>query len=186
VTRIARARATSARRSRLVGCNAQVAVDTETHLIVSQDVTNQGFDRGQLAPMATAAKMALGRDDLHAIADKGHFSGTVILACHQAGITITVPRSETSGDRSEVMFVKADFHYELDRDVYRGPAGNELTYRCTREEGGLQVRRYLINDCQNCPLQHRCTSGKERRTTRWKTWTCWSRCESALAATPTR
>jgi len=75
--------------------------------------------------MATAAKMALGRDDLHAIADKGRFSGTEILACHQAGITITVPRPETSGDRSEGMFVKADFHYEPDRDVYRGPAANE-------------------------------------------------------------
>jgi Transposase DDE domain len=37
-----------------------------------------------------------------------------------------------------------------------------------REEDGLQVRRYWINDCQYCPLQHRCTSGKERRITRWE------------------
>jgi hypothetical protein len=89
---------------------AQVAVDTETHLIVARDVTNQGFDRHQLAPMATAAKTALGRDDLHTIADKGYFSGSEILACHQAGITTTVPRPETSGNRSKGMFVKADFH----------------------------------------------------------------------------
>ena len=66
------------------------------------------------------------------------------------------------------MFVKSDFHYEPDRDVYRCPAGNELIYRYTREEGGLQVRRYWINDCQHCPLQRRCTSGKERRITRWE------------------
>jgi hypothetical protein len=72
----ARAMATNARRSGLVGYNAQVAVDTETHLIVTHDVTNQGFDRDQLAPMATAAKTALGGDDLHAIADKGYFSGS--------------------------------------------------------------------------------------------------------------
>ena len=164
----ARAMATSARRSGLVGYNAQAAVDTETHLIVTHDVTNQGFDRDQLSPMATAARTALGRDDLHAIADKGYFSGSEILACHQAGITTTVPRPETSGNRSKGMFVKADFHYEPDRDVYRCPAGNELTYRYTREEGGLQVRRYWINDCQHCPLQPRCTSGKERRITRWE------------------
>ena len=148
--------------------NAQVAVDTETHLIVTHDVTNQGFDRAQLSPMATAAKTALGRDDLHAIADKGYFSGSEILACHQAGITTTVPRPETSGNRSKGMFVKADFRYEPDRDVYRCPAGNELTYRYTREEGGLQVRRYWINDCQYCPLQPRCPSGKERRISRWE------------------
>ncbi|MGB4949970.1 MAG: IS1182 family transposase [Rhizobiaceae bacterium] len=164
----ARAMATSARRSGLVGYNAQAAVDTETHLIVSHDVTNQGFDREQLSPMAKAAKMALGSDDLHAIADKGYFSGSEILACHRAGITTTVPRPETSGNRSKGMFVKADFRYEPERDVYRCPAGNELTYRYTREEGGLEVRRYWINECQHCPLQPRCTSGKERRITRWE------------------
>ena len=160
--------ATSARHSGVVGYNTQVAVDTETHLIVTHDVTNHGFDRHQLGAVATSAKSALGRDDLHAIADKGYFSGAEILACHQAGIVTTVPRPETSGNRSKGMFVKADFHYEPDRDVYRCPAGNALTYRYTREEDGLRLRRYWINDCQRCPLQHRCTSGKERRITRWE------------------
>lgn len=61
----------SARHSELVGYNVQNVVDTETHIIVTHDVTNQGFDRDQLSPMAAAAKEALGRDDLHAIADKG-------------------------------------------------------------------------------------------------------------------
>ena len=48
------------------------------------------------------------------------------------------------------------------------PPANALTYRYTREEDGLQLRRYWINDCQYCPLQPRCTSGKERRITRWE------------------
>jgi hypothetical protein len=43
-----------------------------------------------------------------------------------------------------------------------------LTYPYTREEGGLKVRRYWINECQHCPLQSQCTSGKERRITRWE------------------
>jgi hypothetical protein len=50
--------ATSARHSGMVGYNVQIAVDTETHLIVAHEVTNQGFDREQLSPMATAAKEA--------------------------------------------------------------------------------------------------------------------------------
>ena len=62
--------------------------------------------------MATSAKTALGRDDLHVIADKGYFSGAEILACHQAGIIATVPRPETSGNRKKGMFVKADFAYD--------------------------------------------------------------------------
>lgn len=135
---------------------------------ITHDVTNQGFDRDQLAPMATAAKQALGRDDLHAIADKGYFSGAEILACHEEGITTTVPRPATSGNEARGMFVKADFLYNPERDVYTCPAGNELIYRHSREEDGLTVARYWINECQHCPLQRRCTSGKERRVTRWE------------------
>lgn len=164
----ARAMATSARHSGLVGYNVQNVVYTETHIIVTHDVTNQGFDRDQLSPMAVAAKEALGRDDLHANVDKGYFSGTEILACHEVGITTTVPRPATSGNEGKGMFVKADFLYDPERDVYRCPAGNELTYRYSREEGGLTVARYWINECQHCPLQRRCTSGKERRITRWE------------------
>jgi hypothetical protein len=79
--------ATSARHSGMVGDNVQRAVDTGTHIIVTHDVTNQGFDRDQLAPMATAAKKALRRDDLHAIADKGYFSGiqATTLTCQEMG-----------------------------------------------------------------------------------------------------
>ena len=164
----ARAMAASARHRGMVGYNVQTTVDTETHLIVARDVTNQGFDRDQLSLMAAAAKTALERDDLHAIADKGYFSGSQILACHQAGITTTVPRPETSGNRSKGMYVKADFAYDPARDAYVCPGGEELTYRYTSEEDGLRVGRYWTNECQSCPVRHRCTSGKERRITRWE------------------
>lgn len=164
----ARAMATSARHSGMVGYNVQSAVDTETHLIVAHEVTNQGFDRDQLSPMAIAAKTALDREDLNTIADKGYFSGAEILSCHTAGITTTVPRPATSGNAAKGWFVKADFLYDPARDIYTCPAGNELIYRYTREEGGLQVRRYWINGCQTCPVKGRCTTSTERRITRWE------------------
>jgi hypothetical protein len=150
------------------GHDAQCAVDTETHIIVTHDVTNKGFDRDQLSPMALAAKAALGRDKLHALADKGYYSGVEIAACDKADITVTMPRPETSGNRSKGMYVKADFKYDPDRDVYICPTGDELTYRYTREEDGLQVRRYWTNECQHCPVKSHCTTGKERRITRWE------------------
>lgn len=128
--------ATSARHSGMVGYNVQSAVDTETHIIVTHEVTNQGFDRDQLSPMAIAAKDALERADLHVIADKGYFSGPEILACHEAGITTTVPRPATSGNAAKGMYVKADFAYDVERDIYVCPAGEELIYRYTREERG--------------------------------------------------
>lgn len=164
----ARAMATSAKNSGMVGYNAQMAVDTETHLIVAHNVTNQVHDRDLLAPMAQAAKDALQRDDLHALADKGYFSGREILLCHERGITTTVPRPETSGNRAKGMYVKADFAYEPEADVYRCPAGEALSYRYTTEEDGLQLRRYWTSECGNCPIKSRCTTGKERRITRWE------------------
>ena len=164
----ARSMATSARGSGFVGYNAQAAVDTETHLIVTHDVINDGHDREQLSPMAKGAKAALGRDEMSAVADKGYFSGREILSCHEDGITPTLPRPETSGNRKKGMYVKADFAYDADVDVYRCPAGETLTYRYTTEEAGLVVRRYWTSHCQACPLKTRCTTSKERRITRWE------------------
>ena len=33
---------------------------------------------------------------------------------------------------------------------------------------GLQVARYWTNECQHCPVKSRCTTGTERRVTRWE------------------
>jgi transposase len=164
----ARAMATSARGSGFVGYNVQTAVDTKSHLIVAHEVTNIGHDRDQLAPMAKAAQSVIGGGDLSVVADKGYFNGQEILACHQAGITTTVPRPETSGNRIKGMYVKADFSYDGAADIYLCPAGNTLSYRFTTEENGLQLKRYWTNDCQNCAARTRCTTGKERRITRWE------------------
>jgi hypothetical protein len=48
------------------------------------------------------------------------------------------------------------------------PAGEELIYRYTTEECGMQLRRYSINECQTCPVQSKCTTGTERRISQWE------------------
>src|SRR5437016_13890439 len=95
-----RSMATSGRGSGVVGYNVQVAVDTEHHLIVTHEVTNSGSDRAQLANMAKQAKAVLKTETLEAVADRG-FSSPEILACHEAGITVTLPKPMTSGAKSE-------------------------------------------------------------------------------------
>jgi len=163
-----RSMATSGRGSGVVGYNVQVAVDTEHHLIVAHEVTNSGSDRAQLANMAKQAKAALQVETLEAVADRGYFNSPEILACHEAGITVTLPKPLTSGAKADGRFGKQDFAYLPEEDAYRCPAGERLSYRYTNEEDGKVLRRYWTTACQSCSLKPQCTPGSERRITRWE------------------
>jgi transposase len=163
-----RSMATSGRGSGVVGYNVQVAVDTEHHLIVAHEVTNSGSDRAQLANMAKQAKAVLQTEELAAVADRGYFNSPEILACAEAGITVTLPKPMTSGAKSQGRFGKQDFVYVAEDDVYLCPAGERLTYRYTNEEDGKTMRRYWTTACPKCPLRTRCTTGPERRIPRWE------------------
>jgi transposase len=164
----ARSMATSGRGSGIVGYNVQVAVDTEHHLIVAHEVTNVGNDRAQLAGMAEQAKAALEMETLDAVADRGYYGGEEILACEQAGISVTLPKPMTSGAKAAGRFSKQDFVYKPEEDVYRCPAGETLKYYFTNVEHGMTLRRYWTNACQTCAIKSQCTTGKQRRITRWE------------------
>lgn len=164
----ARSMATSGRGSGMVGYNVQAAVDIKHHLIVAHEVTNVGTDRSQLSAMAKQTKAALKADTLDVVADRGYFSSEEILACEEAGITVTLPKPMTSGSRAKGRFVKQDFVYLAADDVYRCPAGERLTYHYTNVEKGLTLYRYWTTACQTCTIKDQCTSAKERRITRWE------------------
>jgi len=87
----ARSMATSAKGSGMVAYNVQVAVDAKHHLIVAHEVTNIGSDKAQLSPMAQAAREAMGKKRLRALADRGYFSGNQIKACADVGIAVLLP-----------------------------------------------------------------------------------------------
>jgi transposase len=164
----ARSMATSGRGSGVVGYNVQTAVDTRHHLIVAHDVINVGNDRSQLSRMAKQTQAALQAESLDVVADRGYFDSAEILACAQAGITVTLPKPMTSNNRARGRFVKADFRYVAADDVYICPAGERLSYRYTNEEKGLTLRRYWTTACLTCAIRQRCTTGRERRVTRWE------------------
>ena len=164
----ARSMATSGRGSGVVGYNVQVAVETKHHLIITHEVTNVGTDRSQLAHIATEAKATLEATSLDVVADRGYFNGEEILACEEAGITVTLPKPMTSNSKAVGRFGKQDFRYVAEEDVYICPAGERLAYHYTNEEKGLVVHRYWTNACKSCAIRHSCTTGKERRITRWE------------------
>lgn len=132
-----RSMATSGLGSGVVGYNVQTAVETKHHLIIAHEVTNSGSDRAQLANMGRQAKDVLGVDKLEAVADRGYYNSPEILACEEAGITVTLPKPMTSGAKSEGRL-------------------------------GKQLRRYWTTECAGCPIKRKCTTGNERRISRWE------------------
>ncbi len=145
-----------------------VSVDTAHHLIVAHEVPDVGSDRAQLSTMAKQTKAVLETDTLDVVADRGYYNGEEILACDEAGVTVTLPKQFSSGVMAKGRFGKQDFAYMAADDVYRCPAGERLVYHYTNVEEGRTLRRYWTNACRQCAIKDRCTTGKERRITRWE------------------
>ena len=165
----ARSMATSGKGSGIVGYNVQAAVDTRHHLIVAHEVTNKGFDRGQLSGMACQARETMGHPTLTAIADRGYYKGEDILLCEQGGVVPMVPKTLTSGAKANGRFGKQDFVYLPDQDAYRCPAGQTMKWWFNRvDEHGMTLRHYWTTKCPECPIKAQCTPAQMRRVTRWE------------------
>jgi hypothetical protein len=110
----------------------------------------------------------MGKDKLLAIADRGYFSGPQIKTCHDAGIDAVLPKPMTSNAKAEDRFDKSDFIYIARDDEYQCPACQRAIYRFTREENGLQIRRYWTSACPSCPMKAKCTPSDYCRISRWE------------------
>jgi transposase len=178
------ARSLRHRGSGLVGYNVQTVVDTQHHLIVTHEVTNAFSDRRQLAKMASKAKTELEVDHLDVLADRGYYNSEEIRACEQNGIAVHVPKPLTSNNKAKGQFDRADFIYRAEVDEYRCPAGQRLTRRTRTNQDGLVVDRYWSSACQTCPLKPQCTTGKERRVSRWEHEDVLERAQARLERRP--
>lgn len=152
----------------IVGYNVQTAVDTRHHLIIAHEVTNASTDRAQLENVSTQAKEALATDELSVVADRGYYSGEEIKACDDANIKVYLPKCQTSGNLSKGLFGKRDFIYKPEVDEYECPAGKQAIYRFSGQEKGKTIRRYWSSACPHCSLKPQCTTGVNRRISRWE------------------
>jgi transposase len=178
------ARSMKHRGSGIVGYNVQAAVDTEHHLIVAHEVTNVGSDRRQLTQMAQQVKTALGTDKLRVVADRGYYRNIELKACEEAGVTTYVPNSCTSPNQAKGKFGRGAFRYIAADDAYECPAGQRMIRRLTSEERGMTLHRYWSDQCGLCALKAQCTTGKQRRMTRWEHEAVVERAQARLARNP--
>ena len=162
-----RSMATSGRGSGVVGYNVQVAVDIKNHLIVTHEVTNVGSDRAQLAnigrrPGRRSASTSSRLSPIAVTTTARRSRLAMMLA-----ITVTLPKPMTSGAKSEGRFGKQDFVYCRRRCL--SLSGRREADVSIDERGERAEAAALLDECvPHLRDQTRCTTGKERRITRWE------------------
>ena len=83
--------------------------------------------------------------NLDVVADKGYYKGEEIVTCEDDDITVTLPKPTTSNAKAHGRFDRSLFIYDAERDRYVCPAGQYLTSRMTRKEGGKGATPLLDN-----------------------------------------
>ena len=136
---------------------------------MAHEVTSSGSDQGQWVKMANQAHLAIGCEEITVVADRGYYGGEQLLECANTGITTYVPKPLTSSGLKRGFFIKQDFIYDAQNDVYICPAGQSLTKGAHRSDRQSDINVYRhLSACSNCHLKPGCTTEKLRRFRRWE------------------
>lgn len=148
------------------GYNLQTAVDTDSHLIVAHEVTNDVSDQRQLQPMGEAAVQAVGQK-CAVIGDAGYANAEHIANLQQQGVTtyVAVNRSVNHHGNGQ-LYDRSAFSYDSDKDAFTCPAGHTLPR--SREDARSKLVIYMARakDCRSCGLKPQCTTAKRRSVSR--------------------
>lgn len=169
----------------VVGYNVQGVVDAKHHLLVCTEVTNLVVDQGQLAPMVQAAKGELPMEGVKVVADGAYYKAQDIKSCQEMGVEPHVKEVKNSSSERAGLFGKNDFKYNQQRDVYRCPAGQELTKRREMMDKGRLLFNYNHPAaCAQCKWKHRCTKAEYRTVSRWEHEASLERMAAQMEAQP--
>ncbi|MEE9338689.1 MAG: IS1182 family transposase, partial [Methylococcaceae bacterium] len=167
------ARLLSKRGQTIAGYNAQTVVDSKHKLIVAEEVTQEGNDTQQLAPMLEKAQGILDTENLTGLGDSGYYSSKQIKACEDKNISVYVPIPKYSDSAvKQGRFARDQFQYDAENNVYHCPQGNMLTpsknvlFKKNREVTLYQGKSTV---CHKCPLRSQCITekAKTKKLERW-------------------
>ncbi len=102
----------------------------------------------------------------HIAGDVAYGTGIMLDWLLKRGITPHIPVRDQSKVAPEGKFIRADFLYDKDRDVYICPGGKLLT--TTGRIDKTSTLKYIAkgSDCAKCLLKSKCTTSRERRVSR--------------------
>ena len=147
--------------------NAQITVDADNQIIVGQHISQHANDVQEVEPALVALAEATDGAAVDKMTmDNGYFSGPNLHAVNKYEIDsyIATDREEKPADtdleNSDRKFVKADFSYDAEADVFTCPAGEKLI---TNPASKAKRKSYRANKeiCRECPYRTKCSGSKK-------------------------
>lgn len=147
--------------------NAQISVDKDNQIIVGQHVSQSANDLQEVEPALAALSettegIAVDKMSL----DNGYNSGSNLQSLEKSGIDayVATDRQEKAAgadlETSDRKFVKADFTYDADADVFICPAREKLV-PSPQSKAKRKGYRTDKEKCRECPYRSRCSGSKK-------------------------
>jgi len=143
-------------------------IDMEAPIIVDVEATptriSKEVDASETMITRTEERFALKPN--HIAGDVAYGTGELLGWLVDRGIDPHIPVWDQSEVAAEGKFIRADFAYDKDQDLYICPDGKELKTSGTAHDG--KTLKYIAkkSDCIGCPLKPRCTTSSARRIQR--------------------
>lgn len=146
------------------GYNAQIVVDEENGLIVSNNVVGESNDLDQLSSQVEQAHETLEKQCKNVCADCGYDNPEELEKVADKDVKVIVPPQKPKTNRKISKFDKENFRYDEDRDCYICPMGNTLTnrfYKANRKADVYKIEKASL--CHNCQHFGICTASTDGR-----------------------
>ena len=152
----------------MFGYSLNYLIDMENAIIVDVEATptriSKEVDATETMIERTEERFALKPDYL--AGDMAYGTGEMLGWLVERGIDPHIPVWDQSEVAADGKFVRADFTYDKNRDLYICPGGKELKTSGTVHDGTTLKYMAKRSECGQCPLKPQCTTGRERRISR--------------------
>ena len=144
--------------------NAQAVVDSESGMIVGEDVVSECNDNGLLNRMLDEVEENVGAVAMESVADAGYFSSKELEDAEKRDRGVLVNMENLNCSDREGEFCAAKFNYDEDRDCVVCPLGHDLKFNGTSP--GEKGKVYRVYRCRrrDCPSRSKCTKDKQGRS----------------------
>lgn len=142
----------------------------ECGVIIGQEV-HPSSETAVVGALLEQHAAVLGAAPKRLLLDGGFHNGRLLRELAEEGIDVLCPSGRTLGEDDWEKkgpggrFGKSEFRYDEERDVYRCPAGAELSYAAQARDGhGRLYRIFRTRVCGSCTLREQCTTSAKGRS----------------------